>query len=71
MRIDESGFTKKGRCSVGVARQYNGRLGKTDNYQVGVFAALNRGDRVKCAFSMGKDGRPVRKYALLVTSIGG
>jgi SRSO17 transposase len=29
--IDESGFTKKGDHSVGVARQYNGRLGKVDN----------------------------------------
>ena len=35
--IDESGFTKKGTHSVGVARQYNGRLGKVDNCQVGVF----------------------------------
>ena len=41
--IDESGFTKKGRHSVGVARQWNGRLGKIDNCQVGVFAALSRG----------------------------
>jgi SRSO17 transposase len=44
--LDESGFTKKGRSSVGVARQYNGRLGKQDNCQVGVFAALNCKDRV-------------------------
>lgn len=44
--LDESGFTKKGCGSVGVARQYNGRLGKIDNCQVGVFAALNRRDRV-------------------------
>ena len=29
--IDESGFTKKGKMSVGVARQWNGRLGKVDN----------------------------------------
>lgn len=35
--IDESGFTKKGTHSVGVARQHNGRLGKVDNCQVGVF----------------------------------
>lgn len=41
--IDESGITKKGRHSVGVARQWNGRLGKVDNCQVGVFAALSRG----------------------------
>jgi SRSO17 transposase len=41
--IDESGLTKKGKHSVGVARQWNGRLGKQDNCQVGVFAALCRG----------------------------
>src|SRR5512142_489315 len=35
--VDESGFTKKGEHSAGVARQYNGRLGKEDNCQVGVF----------------------------------
>ena len=39
--IDESGFAKKGKKSVGVARQWNGRLGKVDNSQVGVFAALS------------------------------
>ena len=44
--IDESGFTKKGNKSVGVARQWNGRLGKIDNCQVGVFAALARDDKV-------------------------
>lgn len=38
--IDESGFSKKGVKSAGVARQWNGRLGKVDNCQVGVFAAL-------------------------------
>ncbi len=41
--IDESGFAKKGKKSVGVARQWNGRLGKVDNAQVGVFAALSDG----------------------------
>src|SRR3954463_12815991 len=35
--VDESGFTKKGTHSAGVARQHNGRLGKEDNCQVGVF----------------------------------
>jgi SRSO17 transposase len=35
--IDESSFTKKGAHSAGVARQHNGRLGKEDNCQVGVF----------------------------------
>ncbi len=40
--FDESGFAKKGEASAGVARQWNGRLGKVDNCQVGVFAALCR-----------------------------
>jgi SRSO17 transposase len=44
--IDESAFAKKGDQSVGVARQWNGRLGKQDNCQVGVFGALGRADRV-------------------------
>jgi SRSO17 transposase len=35
--LDESAFAKKGTESVGVARQHNGRLGKEDNCQVGVF----------------------------------
>src|SRR3954454_2890304 len=35
--LDESAFAKKGTHSVGVARQHNGRLGKEDNCQVGVF----------------------------------
>lgn len=35
--IDETGFPKKGTKSVGVARQYAGILGRTDNCQVGVF----------------------------------
>jgi SRSO17 transposase len=41
--IDESGFPKKGQCSVGVARQWCGQLGKVENCQVGVFAALGCG----------------------------
>src|SRR3954451_944478 len=35
--VDESAFTKKGTHSAGVGRQHNGRLGKEDNCQVGVF----------------------------------
>ena len=35
--LDESGFQKSGTESVGVARQYCGRLGKVDNCQVGVY----------------------------------
>lgn len=42
--FDESGFAKKGEASAGVARQWNGRLGKVDNCQVGVFATLCKGD---------------------------
>jgi SRSO17 transposase len=40
--LDESAFEKKGEMSAGVARQWNGRLGKVDNCQVGVFAAVTR-----------------------------
>jgi len=42
--IDESGVGKKGKESVGVAPQYCGNLGKVDNCQVAVFAAIGQGD---------------------------
>jgi SRSO17 transposase len=41
--LDESSFQKKGEKSVGVARQWSGRLGKVENCQVAVFAALAQG----------------------------
>ena len=41
--IDETGFPKKGRDSVGVARQWCGRLGKVDNCQTAVCASLGKG----------------------------
>ncbi len=37
--VDPSAFPKRGAKSVGVARQWCGRLGKVDNCQVGVFVA--------------------------------
>lgn len=42
--IDESGIEKKGDSSVGVARQYCGRVGKVTNCQIGVFGCLAAGE---------------------------
>jgi SRSO17 transposase len=48
--IDDTGFAKKGRFSVGVGRQYSGTLGRVDNCQVGV--SVNAAtDRASCPLS--------------------
>ena len=38
--VDDTGFPKKGAHSVGVARQYSGTLGRTDNCQVATSLSL-------------------------------
>ena len=50
--IDESGFAKQGKMSVGTARQWLGRLGKVDNGQVAVYGVL-----AKDRFTIPVDGR--------------
>jgi SRSO17 transposase len=44
--LDESGWEKAGKKSVGVSRQYIGQVGKIANGQVGVFASLCNNDQV-------------------------
>lgn len=44
--IDESAHPKKGKESVGVARQYAGTTGKVDNCQVAVYSSLCNDDHV-------------------------
>lgn len=39
LAVDDTGFLKKGVCSVGVQRQYTGTAGRIENAQVGVFLA--------------------------------
>ena len=45
--VDDTGFVKKGRWSVGVARQYSGTLGRVDNCQIGVSISAAT-DRASC-----------------------
>ena len=45
IHIDETGFPKQGDDSVGVKRQYCGRLGKVDNCQMAVCLGYTNGSR--------------------------
>jgi SRSO17 transposase len=40
LMVDDTGYQKKGSHSVGVARQYCGRLGNTENCQIAVTLSL-------------------------------
>ncbi len=51
--VDDTGFQKKGSHSVGVARQYCGRLGKTDNCQIAVTLSIaNHHARLPIAYRL-------------------
>ncbi|GGW78804.1 hypothetical protein GCM10010350_74720 [Streptomyces galilaeus] len=43
--VDDTGFLKKGTASAGVQRQYSGTAGRTENCQIGVFAAYASASR--------------------------
>lgn len=66
--IDDTGFPKKGKCSVGVQRQYSGTLGRIDNCQVAVSLHVAGEARSACIGmdlylpeSWAKDGERRRK----------
>lgn len=58
--IDDTGFPKQGRHSVGVARQYCGQLGKQDNCQVAVSLSLaNRHASLPVAYRLWSRSPPL------------
>src|SRR6201988_4440818 len=70
--IDDTGFPKKGRHSVGVPRQYCGQLGKQDNCQVAVSLALANHDAslpIAYRVYLPEDGAndPVRRHKAKIT----
>ena len=59
--VDDTGFAKKGVHSVGVARQYCGRLGKTDNCQIAVTLSIaNHAASVPIAYRLYIDRKSTR-----------
>jgi SRSO17 transposase len=68
--IDDTGFPKQGRHSVGVARQYCGMLGKQDNCQVAVSVSLaSAAASIPVAWQLylpqnGRTTRPTRKASV-------
>ncbi|MFC6839969.1 transposase [Xanthomonas theicola] len=61
--VDDTGFRKKGRHSVGVARPYGGEIGKQDNGQVTVSVSLSTplsGDRTLARIASKKPSRCVQ-----------
>ena len=74
--IDSSAFPKKGRDSVGVTRQWCGRLGKKENCQLGVFLGYvsNKGhalvdERLYMPRDWGRD-KARRKKCLVPPGLG-
>ena len=59
IHIDETGFPKQGEDSVGVKRQYCGRLGKVDNCQVAVCLGYTKGSLRTRSYIFRKTGQMI------------